>query len=358
MRFHHQQSPPPYLNRRDQHRMLGMVALLCMVIVAIRFAAQPANWNWFFHLGGQNAAAQPAEQEREPTLDDVDFRVKDVDDAPLRPDAVRVEVLEEPDEEADVVEEAVDSDPDLPAGLLSGIEDNRMGWLRSEQPVLEAVVRKVRAVPAETFEQGARDDVTFTVLMLDADRYRGERIHVEGTLKRLTRFPFGDPDDESDDLWEAWLFTRESGDNPYFVLAAEKSDALEPGTDIDEPVEFTGYFFKRYGYAAQGGQHVAPLLITPRLELQVRPVLVDQQAREGLNGYVLIFVLAVSAIVLILIGQFVISDRRFRGSRAEKLAESRLDASQEELAALRNVPTVDPRDVLRDLESESPETQP
>lgn len=339
--------------------MLAMVALLCMVVVAIRFAAQPANWNWFFHLGGQNVAAEQDEPAPQPSLDDVDFRVKDVDEAPLRPDAVRVEVLEVPDDETDEAtgEEVVDLDPELPAGLLTGIEDNRLGWLRGEQPALEAVVRKVRTVPPEAIEQDALDDITFTVLMLDADRYRGKRIHVEGTLKRLTRFPFGDPEDESDDLWEAWLLTPESGDNPYFVLAAEKSDALQPGTDLNEPVQFTGYFFKRFGYAAQGGQHVAPLLITPRLEQLVRPVLVDQQAREGLNGYVLIFVLVVSAIVLVLIGQFVISDRRFRGSRAEQLAASRLDASQEDLAALKNVPTVDPQDVLRDLESESPETQ-
>ncbi|MFG0333066.1 MAG: hypothetical protein ACF8TS_06875 [Maioricimonas sp. JB049] len=356
MRFRHQQSPPPFLNRRDQHRMLAMVALLCMVVVAIRFAAQPANWNWFFQLDGPNAAAAPDEPEREPTLDDVDFRVKDVDQAPLRPDAVRVEVADDPgDAAAEPVPDGVDLDPELAPGTLANVEDNWLGWLRSERPALEAVVRKVRSVPSEVIEEGALDDVTFTVLMLDADRFRGERIHVEGRLKRLTRFPFGDPEDESDDLWEGWLFTPESGDNPYLVLAAEKPDTLKAGTDIDEPVAFTGYFFKRYGYAAQAGQHVAPLLIAKRLEPKVRPVVVDQRAREGLNGYVMVFVLVVAAVVLVLIGQFVISDRRFRGSRVEQLAESRLDASQEDLAALKNVPTVDPRDALRDLESESSE---
>ena len=38
MRFDRRHKPTPYLNRRDQHRMLGLVGLLALVMVLFQSA--------------------------------------------------------------------------------------------------------------------------------------------------------------------------------------------------------------------------------------------------------------------------------------------------------------------------------
>ena len=57
MRFDKNRKPPPYLSRREQWRMLGLVAALCLVLVAIQWAANPDNWRWFTELGDGPEAA-------------------------------------------------------------------------------------------------------------------------------------------------------------------------------------------------------------------------------------------------------------------------------------------------------------
>src|SRR6056297_1575133 len=62
MRFDQPQQPAPYLNRRDQWRLLSMVAVLCFVVIAILWAAQAKNWYWLIPPDNESAVNQPAPQ--------------------------------------------------------------------------------------------------------------------------------------------------------------------------------------------------------------------------------------------------------------------------------------------------------
>ena len=48
MRFRNSSTPPPYLNKTDQFRMLRMVGLLALVVFAMKLAADPGMWRWLF----------------------------------------------------------------------------------------------------------------------------------------------------------------------------------------------------------------------------------------------------------------------------------------------------------------------
>lgn len=107
---------------------------------------------------------------------------------------------------------------------------------------------------AKAFTQAARHDVTYAHLFNEPKRYRGQVVHLSGRLIRLLRF---DPPDEAraqgvSDLYEGWIMTDAFGQNPACIAFTD----LPPGWKIDAkrklnvPVEFDGYFYKRYRYKA------------------------------------------------------------------------------------------------------------
>ena len=89
MRFDKHRQPPPYLSRRDQYRMLGLVATLCLVLVGIQWAANPGNWVWFTQLGDGEDAAAVEGGESPPTLEEIDFNALRADNGPLPEDVFR-----------------------------------------------------------------------------------------------------------------------------------------------------------------------------------------------------------------------------------------------------------------------------
>jgi hypothetical protein len=349
VRFQRHETPPPYLNRRDQFRLLALVALAGLVMVAIDLAANPQNWNWLFNpggAGGRNAAHAPV-------LDEVDFRVKESDHEPLPPGVF----LAEAETDADVVPEAgaapVANRTALPAELFENVEDNRLGPLRREQPAIDHIVARLRELSQAELEAAARDDVAFTVLMLHSDDYRGKLLTIDGALWDLRLLQAGDPDDPRDNVYEGWVLTADSGNNPYRVLVTELPPGLQPGKQLDVKVQATGYFFKLYGYAAQSGQHVAPMLIAKTFRTFPPPAVPPDRIGKELGRYALGFILIVGGVFAVILWWFSVSDRKFRHSHMQELAEARLDARQEDIAALQELDTLDPHKLFADHEQQT-----
>ncbi len=63
MRFDKSSKSRRYLNRRDQYRMLALIAGLAAVMVLIKLAGKPESWHWFVVLSG---GEQTAEQQPRP----------------------------------------------------------------------------------------------------------------------------------------------------------------------------------------------------------------------------------------------------------------------------------------------------
>jgi hypothetical protein len=159
-------------------------------------------------------------------------------------------------------------DPKVDRDLLGGVED-RAPVRSAEENYYEAqaynyLLVKAHKLPPDILTGNARRDLTFAHLFEEPDKYRGELIHIEGRLKRLRRFdaPKLAGKDGVPQLFEGWLFTDTSFNNPYCVIASELSPGVHVGEELDTRVKFDGYFFKRYRYkAAYGRFYDAPLLI-------------------------------------------------------------------------------------------------
>lgn len=331
------------MNRRDRRRMFMMVLLLGGVIIAFQQVKNPDNWQWFTALSGGE------QQPQQPELRELDFRVRP-DPRPPTPDELRVELAAA--EVSDIPEVADDELPtlDIPADVLHPIEDNRMGALRREQPAIQYVLERVRSTSQQELNDAAESDVAFTVLMVRPDDYRGRLVKLRGVLRQygpLQGLELGDGDSP---LYEAWIVTREGGNNPVRVLLTEPVQGIEPGKQLSAEVEVAAYFFKRYGYVTQDGDHVAPMLIGRSLELiPVQPLPNPERVSHDLGRFALGFFLVMGCVFGLIVWRFAASDRRFRRSRMQELADARLAARGEDLDALKHVDVIDPQNMFREL---------
>ncbi len=163
----------------------------------------------------------------------------------------------------------------LDKSLLAAVEDNTFGVTNAEKDTYDTVLATARDTSQADLERIARKDIPFAVLMLDAHRYRGEVLTVEGDLRRLHHFASPPNVQGVTEYYEAWLFTSDSGLNPYRIICTSLPESLSSsfGDQLDPPVRVraTGYFFKRYSYATDDDFHTAPLLLAKTLTLLGQP---------------------------------------------------------------------------------------
>lgn len=153
---------------------------------------------------------------------------------------------------------------------LASVSDNTFGIPKAERAAYEALLNQVSAADQgdqADLEQTAHREVPFAVLMLEPNRFRGELITIDGDLRRLNRIPNAGNDVNKAGSYEAWIFTADSGLNPYRVVCTNLPAGLAFGDHLTPPirVRVTGYFFKRYSYATTGNYHTAPLLLAKTL---------------------------------------------------------------------------------------------
>lgn len=301
--------------------------MLLLIALAIDFTRKPENWRWFFSVGNE----QPAELElKELSLDDLDFRVPDPEHGTLPPDTFLA--VTDPAPTIDLDQLGLDI-KQIPPELLEGVQDKRVGLLRSEEAAMERVLKRVRAITTTELETAADGDIGYRVVYTDSEQFRGKLVKLEGTLWRFQKIPFGDPETTEDDLWQAWMFSSDSGNNPWVVFMVDKPDEIEVGEAINREVRVAGYFFKNYGYATEEGLHIAPMLISKTMKVLPLPPPVDTKT-EDLSLYVFLFLMTIGLLFALMVWWFARSDRKFEKSHLAELAEARHDLTTNFVASL------------------------
>jgi hypothetical protein len=186
----------------------------------------------------------------------------------------------EPEDNPLVFRDERDIVPPLRADLLAKVKDSR------GLPVLPAdlkkaadqdfdeidayldAVEKAYRMPAHTFANSARPDLTYGHLWNEPRKYRGQVAHFEGTLKRVRRYdpPLMLAQTGVRDIYEGWIFdVKQYGANPVCVIFTELPEGIAVGENLTVEVAFDGYFFKKYRYTAgdskPGQAREVPLLI-------------------------------------------------------------------------------------------------
>jgi hypothetical protein len=158
--------------------------------------------------------------------------------------------------------------------VLSYDQDRSMS---SEAIAFSNVLVTAHKMPNEALKKGARKDATYAHFMNQSEKYRGELVHVKGTLARVRRFDpsrFSKPEGITAE-YEGWIYDPKSyGANPMCIYFTDLPSGVEVGEKLNIPVAFDGYFFKRYRYQTGGktktGENAwrdAPLLIGRTVEV-------------------------------------------------------------------------------------------
>jgi len=313
------ESPPPnYLGRRFQLRMMSMVGLLVLVLLAIGHARKPSSWYW---LTG------PPQSVTGTTA---------VPDTPTpTPESVAAAVV-------------------VPAEDLVKISDDSVGLRGEESGPYHRILARARDVPHEYLETVARN-AAFSVLQKQPEYYRGRVISVTGSLRRLMKFPIRENDEGIIELYEALVFTADSGTTPYRIRLTTPPSGLPIGRLINPPVpvRVVGYFFKRDQYIVEEDLrvHSAPMLLAQRIDRlsDVSPGSTRLRTSDAdrLSWAVTLLGIVVVGIALTMLWTWRTrtGNRRF-AAQGLKRATTAPDGAIE---ALEGIETVDPEDFFSEL---------
>ena len=481
MRFGNNTTPPRFLSRKDQRRMIGMIVLLGMVFLAIKATAQPSFWWWMFPDERPVAKADQDEQKRQ----EIDHSVPDERD--LRPDEVVVGRGSAPGHQADgrtggqpgdaatagsgadasgdtssqdslssirsedgesaisgtsdsgtsdsgtsdsgiIADRAVDENggagtaepesdglsspqsvdvtatgddtndasagatdranpsvstegvatedgpdgtgsipaiewlgpPDLntaslPRDIFDATLDRRIGIRRSEVATYYYILAKARDIAPAVLGEAVQPAADYLSMMTDPAQFRGRVIRLKGDATRIEPFSAARNPMGVEQLYDVWMFTRESGDSPIHVQVSSIPDGIPTGRELPTPipVEITGYFFRIEGYESVGGVHTAPLLLAGKLEWN-RPT-ASPAGQEDVSGYIWGFAGIIAGGVALILWRFRASDRRVAKSSLEKYMHG-----PERAEGLEQFDTVDPAEefarMANELEKSSPES--
>lgn len=232
----------------------------------------------------------------------------------------------------------------LAPSLFNEVEDKYEFGIRAEEKALYYYVLKhLRETSLEDQKQAAQFNLQqrrselkafkdnpqrklplFPDIFKNSSRYKGRLVTLTGRVRKLIHYPAEKNEYGIKTLYEAWLFTDDSQQNPTVIICTEVppelKDGLPNGTDVIDHVTVTGYLFKMYVYNAQDTTRVAPLILAGQLEWS--PQVVDERGSLLFSQ-----ILAGTLIILIAGAAFVMwkasqKDKQFRETRLQTSQDS------------------------------------
>ena len=251
--------------------------------------------------------------------------------------------------EADAAGDAAIGVPRVPKDLLKTVKDDVIGVYSSESKAYYATLKMATLIDRK--KTNALPHGAFALFMDSPNGSRGLPWKVQGRLRRLAEVnerpnPYG-----GGKVYDAWVTTPDSGDQLVHVVSMTADETLKkllprdstrqtashrPVVEFTEEnspnVEFSGYFFKREGYASRRGVSLAPLLLAGKL-YNVPEIVVTSTRAEQLTPYLGWLTVAICATVAFVWCSFMMSDAAHSRTRAHALTRLPAYASFENVTA-------------------------
>jgi hypothetical protein len=188
-------------------------------------------------------------------------------------------------------------------------------------------------------------DVTFAQLFSQPRSFRGRRVRMVGTIRRLQEVAAPANALGIERYWQAWLDPAGGPASPVVVYFLSLPPDTPTGMRVDIPAIVDGVFFKRWAYEAGDGIRLAPLLMG--LEPRRPPRIESGRGTSPVVGWAL-------ASIALLVGATFLALRFAAASRPSAAPlPGRIDAD------FSAVTSADPREALCRLEAaEAPPRSP
>ncbi len=308
-------TPPNYLARREQRRLLLLVALLGLVVFLMSQVADPARWAWMW-AGGEQTPQAPPEQ---PVPADYDTRVRpdDPEQLPLGTFLARPDEPPEPGPQGAYF-------PGVKPELLEEVRDHAV--LRgAENEAWFHLLDVLQESEQSALEKASLGRVGFIQLYEQPSIYRGKLVTVRGVAKRS--FDLQAPQNEYgiESYYQLWLQPEGGPASPIVIYALDlpedfPSSRIAGSTgvrNIHAPIEVTGFFFKDWAYSTGEAILSAPLVVAKTIDWE-KPVEVAQEPVRQTTVWILVAVGA--AIGLAAAGMIYLSSRQAPSAKIGTLA--------------------------------------
>jgi hypothetical protein len=244
----------PAPSKGPARQLVMLCVMLLLVVLVMSRAKDPRAWAWLTDLD----SARPPTHEV-----NADASVKPLLVDEELPPGVFVGTSRIDQTETEPQSESPPTPPDIDLTVFEGIRDRTR---RIPPEAYFYLLDLARRVPAEDLEEQGRHRVlTFAHFSASPEEYRGQPVFLKGHVRRMTEIKPIENHAGFEKLYEGWLFTEESQDNPYVIIVSRLPENFPLGGSIVEDVSFAGYFLKLWGYRAGDGDRYAPLLIGHRI---------------------------------------------------------------------------------------------
>ncbi|MCA9083247.1 MAG: hypothetical protein KDA81_04285 [Planctomycetaceae bacterium] len=338
MRFRSKQKPRGILKARDQRNLTLMILGFGVVLFCFNVVRRPAFWARIFPDDASSVVVnettsdeslQPS-SEKQPAsvLQHDEFLMKTTSSG----DGVSVTANRIPFDEAQPTA-TTSGIPKIPDDLLEMVKDDVIGIHSTESQAYFAGLKLASLVDSRKMRNAPAG--AFALFMDSPNGSRGLPWKIEGQLRRLAAVRGQSNAFGVGTIYDAWVTTPDSGSQLIHVVSQSADESLKnllagnveqtggprmvEFLDRNAPqVTFTGYFFKREGYASRQGISLAPLLLAGTIRQVVKPVVTSTRAEE-LTPYLGWLTLAVCVGVVFMIWSFTMSDAVHSRTRTHEL---------------------------------------
>ncbi len=177
------------------------------------------------------------------------------------------------------------------AAALAFVRDDTV-FRSADQSAWFQIWERLRA-EADAGAKPSGREVTFAQIYSQPQSYRGRRVRMEGTIRRLQEVPAPSNAIGIDRYWQAWLEPAGGPASPVVVYFLSLPAGTPTGMRVDMPAIVDGVFFKRWAYQASDAIRLAPLLMAtgPRQP----PRIVSGRGTSPLVGWALVSIAALVA---------------------------------------------------------------
>jgi hypothetical protein len=266
---------------------LFLVMSLGLVIILMGEARKPQRWQWLWSVGGaagadaDNAAGKQVDTRLHPAPDE-ELPGTFIAPAPGGSD--------EPSERKHF--------PGVRQDYLESVRDNTPSR-RVERDAMFHLLALLEANDESSLRKASVGPVSFVQLYDQPDEYRGELVTIRGTLRRANRLRAPRNDYGVESYYQTWIQPADQPDAPIVVYCLALPDGFPTGMDLAEPVEITGFFFKRWAYMARDAMRTAPLLLARTVGWQKPVAPPPERVSYGVGPLILGVALAFVGSVLV-----------------------------------------------------------
>lgn len=248
---------PNYSSKREQYRLMVLVAAVMLVVVLMSEAGKPKNWAWMWgNEGPQNAEVA----QDNLAVDEIDTRLLPEND-PIEndPHLIPLQVDLPPWEEG--VGEGDDYFPGVRPSLLRAVEDDRLFKKEDVEPWYN-LLGVLKETDQAVLDEASIGNVSYLQLYEQSEEYRGRLVSLKGAIRRVQVGEAPENDYQIERWYQCTLFP-EGGSyrHPILVYCLDLPEGFPRDFDTYQEVTLTGFFFKRQAYSAGDGLNSAPAVL-------------------------------------------------------------------------------------------------